>query len=276
MASPTTATRGPSALGGDAPLAPDVNGDNPQATTAGASGNGEARYPTADAAAADVSRSPSASTTQQPVRSAASLAFPSLDPAYDASPAPTPVSGALRRPPASPANTTTTTTSTTTVAATASQYSSVPALRPTLRHSTTTGPASPNFAPYRRSSSRASSVFGERASVLERRAAEARVALEMANQLKAEIDAVEEQVLRVERELEDVQRAVASGGAYRGKEGEALAAEEQRLARKERLLREEKGQLREERLMHLRSRSDQQRRGSEGDYCCTSLNFVLS
>lgn len=88
----------------------------------------------------------------------------------------------------------------------------------------------------------------------------------MTGQLQGEIAAVEEQVLRVERELEDAQRAVASGGSYRGKEGGALDAEEERLARKERLLREKEGQLREERLMRLRSRSYQQRRGSEGDW----------
>lgn len=109
-------------------------------------------------------------------------------------------------------------------------------------------------------------MFGERASVLERRAAEAQAALEAANQLRDEIAAVGERVLRAERELEDAQRAAAAGEAYRGKAGAALAAEEERLARKERFLREEKGQLREERLVLLRSRTDQQRRGSEGGW----------
>eukprot|EP00903_Cladosiphon_okamuranus_P009637 g9170.t1 len=259
MASETVAARGSSALGRHASLAPSVDRDNRPPTTAGASEG--------KAAAEDAPRSLAASKMHQPARSSASLAFPSVAPAYDASlsPAPAPLFGALAPSPALPAT------------ATPSQ-SSVPGVRPARRPSTATVYASPNAAQNRRRSSRGSSVFGERESMLERRAAEAQAALEMADQLKAEIDAVEEQVLRVERGLEDVQRAVASGGAYRGKTGEALAAEEQRLARKERLLRQEKGQLREERLEHLRSRSyvNQQRRGSEVAAKPRRVSFIMT
>lgn len=278
MASPAAAATGPQSTIGGAPLpvAPDINGDIPRAKTAGASASLEngGRRP-ADAAVtavADVARSPAGSKTkttaqQQPARSSASLAFPSFAPAYDVSPTPPgPPSGAGAAPLARTPNTSTSTT--TAVTAAASSPSAVPTLRPALRSSaaTTAPPSSPNTtAPYRRGSSRASSVFGERASVLERRNAEAQAALEATNQLKADITAVEEQVARVERELEDAQRAVAGGGSYRGKAGVALAAEEDRLARKESALREEKRQLREERLVLLRSRSDQQRRGSEGE-----------
>lgn len=100
---------------------------------------------------------------------------------------------------------------------------------------------------------------------MERRASEIRAAVEAENRLKVEISAVEEQVLKVERELEGVQRAAESDGAYRGKEGEALAAEEERLAGKERFLREKEGQLRQEKIVAMLSRSDHQRRGSEGE-----------
>lgn len=94
--------------------------------------------------------------------------------------------------------------------------------------------------------------------------AEAQVALETENQLRARFTAVEEQVSRLERELEDVQQAVEGGRPYRGKEGRALAAEEERLARKELLLREKEGRLHEDIRVHMRIRCDQQRRASEG------------
>lgn len=243
---------------GNAPLSPDTSGDNPQATTAGALGNGDGRYP-AVAPVTDITRSPVASTPRRR-RSIVLRAFPSAPPDYDISTVPATLPGAPARPPAPQANTSATTTTTTIAVPTAAAItttaapSGVCALRSALR------PASPNSV-----SSRRSSIIGERASVLERRAAEAQATLEMENQLTGEISGVEEQVLRLERELEGVQIVVESGGSYCGKRGEALASEAERLGKKELLLLQKEVQLREERRMLMRSRCDHQRRAAEGD-----------
>lgn len=227
----------PSALD-DALAAPDANGGIPQAATASASTENGGSSP-ADATAPSKRR-----------RSIASLAFPSAAPDYDIGPAPASLSG-NNAPPAPPSSTSPTTTK---AGTTAGAPPGAPALRSVLR------PASPNnHVPSRRSS-----ILSERASVLERLVAEAQVALETENQLRAGFAAVEEQVSRLERELEDVQQAIEGGRPYRGKEGRALAAEEERLARKELLLREKEGRLHEDIRVHMRIRCDQQRRASEG------------
>lgn len=63
-----------------------------------------------------------------------------------------------------------------------------------------------------------------------------------------------QQVGRVERDLEEVQQGIASGGVYRGKRGDALAREEERLVRKEQQLRDKEQVILSERLALLRDK----------------------
>lgn len=190
------------------PAGSDSDGGNPRAPTTGAAENGGSSP--ADAAA---------------TRSSNSQFISSDSPAYGGSATPAPFSGATPGSPAPPANTS---ARTTTIFPSGISYP-----HPDPPSSMATGPrASLYSVPPRRSSSRGSSVVGERAFQLEHGAAEA---LET-NRLK--VAAVEQEVLQVVRELEDAQRARESGRTYRGRGGGELAAEEERLARKEGLLRE--------------------------------------
>eukprot|EP00752_Nemacystus_decipiens_P011607 g10306.t1 len=239
MASPSpTRSLFPKAVG-DAAAAPDSNG------------GGDPRAPTAARAQENGRSSPAAAAAA--ARSTASLFASGDTPAYDGSTSRAPgFSGAPPGPPAPPANISATSATT--------FPNSVPHLHQALHPSSAAATGPPGLKPVvppRRGSSRGSSAVGERPSVLERRAVEAR---EMAIQLN--VAAVEQEVLQVERQLEAAQRARESGGPYRGKDGAELAAEEKRLAHKEGLLREKEVQLRKEGNMLLRMRSDQQRRRS--------------
>lgn len=64
---------------------------------------------------------------------------------------------------------------------------------------------------------------------------------------------VELQIVGIERDIEEVQEAVAAGRLYRGKEGDALVKEEERLVVKEQQLRAKEKQLRDENIALLRS-----------------------
>lgn len=71
--------------------------------------------------------------------------------------------------------------------------------------------------------------------------------------LEAEIVSLVLEILGVERGVEEVRECIASGSAYRGRQGEALGAVEGKLASKELLLREKEKQLRDEKMVLLRS-----------------------
>lgn len=60
------------------------------------------------------------------------------------------------------------------------------------------------------------------------------------------------QIVRIERDVEEVQEAIANGSEYRGRQREALEKVEEGLLRKELLLREKEKQLRDEKMMLLR------------------------
>lgn len=76
--------------------------------------------------------------------------------------------------------------------------------------------------------------------------------LEVVQSLEAEVAALVLQIVRIERDVEEVQEAIANGSEYRGRQREALEKVEEGLLRKELLLREKEKQLRDEKMMLLR------------------------
>lgn len=104
-----------------------------------------------------------------------------------------------------------------------------------------TAAASRGSMAYRRASSSAS---GERKASL--------VSLEM-GQLSGAIEALEVNIMGIERDTEEVQEAISRGIAYRGKDGNALIGVEACLMQKEQQLRDKERQLREEKIALLRS-----------------------
>lgn len=133
----------------------------------------------------------------------------------------------------------------------------------------------------------ASSAAGNSGTYVRSRAASeakklgANVSAEAVREVADGISSLERQIWKVEGKLEDVQDALASGGAYRGRQGGALVALEETLVRKEEHLRDKEKQLRDEKSVLLRARDDPGQLGvPEGDYLQTSLrkswsNFEL-
>lgn len=72
-------------------------------------------------------------------------------------------------------------------------------------------------------------------------------------QVEVAIQGLEVQIVGVERDVEEVQEVYASGGVLKGKQGNFLIVEEERLVRKEQQLREKETQLRAEKILLLQS-----------------------